>query len=100
MIGNPHVALLLEPLTFGAIFAAIVSALFNRLKTKHLGEFDYLGRPHILRHGFNAAVLSFILGREHRKMGDNTLSLLSDGVLATLIIQAIASVILLPYFTR
>jgi hypothetical protein len=79
---------------FGMVLVWFVLAklLFNRLAAAHPQEYEAMGRPSLfLRNSPSAgwAMLKFLVGREHRTLGDGYLSKLSDGMLAFLFVYLV-----------
>ena len=67
------------------VWFALLKVLFNRLERHHLAKYDSMGRPTLfLRNSIASgfATMKFLFLREHRHLGDQTLSRLADGMLA------------------
>ncbi|AOH36488.1 hypothetical protein BGP89_09065 [Luteimonas sp. JM171] len=62
----------------------LIRKLYARLERAHPGKYEAMGRPSlVLRNNIatNWATLKFLVGREHRALGDSGLSKLSDAML-------------------
>ena len=62
----------------------LIKQLYNRLERTHPEKYEAMGRPSLfLRNNIatNWALLKFLVGREHRVLGDYGLSKLSDAML-------------------
>jgi hypothetical protein len=79
------------PILFGMVFVwfVLVKLLFNRLESAHPDKYESMGRPSLFLRNNSATVwatLKFIIGREHRVLGDSYLSRLSDFMLIFFVI--------------
>jgi hypothetical protein len=96
MLNHSPGTILFPLFILGILWMSIVSALFNRLKKKHLQEYESLGRPTVSRYGINGAALGFVLRRGHRELGDTYLSCLSDGALLVFVAEILVAILIFP----
>ena len=75
-------------------------AFLQRIRSRHPGIGRVMGLPSS-EWGYSLTVvfriLMFILGRRHARLGDRTLSVLGDSLLAVLLLDMVASVVLAVY---
>jgi hypothetical protein len=89
---TPHtLSAVLFPIIFGLaiLWLVLVKLLFTRLEKHHPQKYETMGRPSLfLRNNLSGclAMLGFILSREHKTLGDNFLSKLSDVMLLIFVV--------------
>jgi len=86
-MNHPALSDTIFPALLGMVFAwfVLLKLLFNRLERMHAEKYELMGRPSLfLRNNIATgwATLKFIVGREHRLLGDGYLSKLCDFMLA------------------
>lgn len=86
------------PILFWILMAMVIAwfgmitALFQRLESKHPEKYKEMGEPHLIRNNTiktNWTTLRFLCMREHKNLHDTPLSLLSDFMLAFFIVYMI-----------
>lgn len=98
---------------FSVIWGILFNSLCDKLEKDHSGLYGQLGRPTLLPrtgklsypdidNSSQYAILGFLVRREHRKIGDTSLSVLCDMLLVLLIIFIIgfSALILRPHFPQ
>jgi hypothetical protein len=77
-------ALVIAYFALVVVWFVLLKLLFNRLEREHSAKYQAMGRPSLfLRNSIASgfATMKFLFLREHRTLGDATLSRLADGML-------------------
>lgn len=83
------------------IWFGMVTALFQRLKSKHSEKYRAMGEPHLIQNNTmrtGLAPFKFLFKREHRSLNDRPLSLLGDFMLVFFIIYVALFICLFRVF--
>jgi len=74
------------------IWFAMIIALLRRLKLKHPAKYSEMGEPSLFWNNSMKTTwttLKYLFKREHKELNDNSLSLLGDSMLVSLVIYVI-----------
>jgi len=74
------------------IWFGMITALFQRLKSKHSKKYKEMGEPHLIQNNTmktGRTTLKFLCKREHKSLNDKPLSILGDFMLVFGIIYII-----------